>query len=117
MSCLGWNCRGLGNSCTVRNLSYLIKDHNPKFIFLIETISFANKIEELRVRFSYEQCFSVDRMGRSGGLVVMFKSRVNCQIASYSQNHIDVVFLENNIEFWRLSCLYGYPKRGRRRNP
>lgn len=54
MKCLGWNCRGLGNPRTVRNLSDLIKDHSPQFVFLIETISFASRIENLRVRFGYD---------------------------------------------------------------
>lgn len=46
----------------------------------------------------------------------MWKSSVKCQITIYSQNHIDVVFLESNVESWHLSCFYGYPDRERRRN-
>lgn len=35
---------------------------------------------------------------------------------SYSQNHIDVLFLESNVASWRLSCFYGFPERARRKN-
>lgn len=115
MKCLGWNCLGLGNPQTVRNLRDLLKDHSPHFVFLIETILYASRIENLRVRFGYDQCFSVDRVWRSGGLAVMWKSPAQCQIANYSHNHIDVVFIENNMEVWRLTCFYGYPERERRR--
>ncbi|XP_074374118.1 uncharacterized protein LOC141714500 [Apium graveolens] len=115
MSCLSWNCRGLGNPQTIRALYDLIKDHKPSFVFLIETISVASKIEELRVLFGFEFCFSVDRGGRGGGLAVLWKGPLQCQISGYSQHHIDVVFLENNVESWRLSCYYGHPERTRRR--
>lgn len=91
MSYLSWNCRGLGNPRAVRALNDLLRDRKPTFVFLIETIYFANKIEELRVLFGFDQCFSVDRVGQSGGLAVMWKHPVQCQIIVYSQNHIDVV--------------------------
>lgn len=34
----------------------------------------------------------------------------------YSQHHIDVIFMDSNVESWRLSCFYGYPERTRRRD-
>lgn len=40
---------------------------------------------------------------------------MNCSVSGYSRNHIDLVFVENNIEVWRMSCFYGLPERARRR--
>lgn len=116
MNILSWNCRGLGNSRTVRVLGDLLRARRPDFLFLSETISFANKIEELRVKFGFFQCFSINRVGRSGGLAIFWKHNVSCEVSGYSQNHIDVVFNENNAASWRLSCFYGYPERSRRKN-
>lgn len=73
------------------------------------------RIEELRVKMGFANCFSVDRAGRSGGLAVFWKRTVDCSIFGYSQNHIDLVFKENNLESWWLSCFYGYPESHRRR--
>ena len=115
MSCLSWNCRGMGSPCTVRVFKDLLRIHKPVFVFLIETLSFANKIEELRVRFGFDNCFSVDRVGRSGGLAILWKNSFTCEISSYSRNHIDVMVLENNVPAWRLSCYYGFPERKRRK--
>lgn len=95
---MGWNCRGLENPRTVRALRDLIKGHNPKFVFLIETLSFAKKIKDLKIRFGFDQCFSVDKLGRSGGLAVLWKAPINFHMVSYSHNHIDVVFMENNVD-------------------
>ncbi|XP_074346246.1 uncharacterized protein LOC141685021 [Apium graveolens] len=116
MNCLSWNCRGLGNPRTVRVLGDLLKDRKPDILFLSETIYAANKIEDIRIRFGFVQCFSVDRVGRSGGLAIMWKNHVNCQIFGYSRNHIDVHMLDNNMVTWRLTYFYGYPERSKRRN-
>lgn len=106
----------MGNPRTVRALSDILKSFKPSFLFLTKTLSVASRIEELRVCFGFDQCFLVDRVGRSGGLGVLWKRHVQCQITGYSQNHIDVVFSENNMVDWRMSCFYGFSERGMRRN-
>lgn len=115
MNCVSWNCRGLGQPRTIRALSDLVRDHRPEILFLSETISVGRRIEELRVKLGYDNCFSVDKVGRSGGLAVFWKNSMNCSISGYSRNHIDLVVVENNVEVWRLSCFYGLPDRARRR--
>lgn len=115
MNCLSWNCRSLGKARTVRVLNDLIKDRNPDVVFLIETISQANKIEELRIKLGYSQCFAVDCVGRSGGLAMMCKETENCIITGYPQHHVDIVFLENNVLKWILSCFYRYADRSQRK--
>ena len=37
MSCLSWNCRGLGNPQIVEKLIALIGNKAPKLVFLMET--------------------------------------------------------------------------------
>lgn len=77
-------------------------------------MSFANKVEELRTRFGFDHCFSVDRVGRSGGLAILWKNNFHCEITSYSRNHIDLNVLDNGSAGWRLTCFYGFPERERR---
>lgn len=116
MSCLSWNCRGLGSPRTVRALKDLLRTCKPSFVFLMETLSIASKIEELRISLGFDFCFSVDRVGRSGGLAILWKSNFTCEVLTYSRNHIDVAVLEDNVHAWRMSCFYGYPERERRRD-
>lgn len=61
MSCLSWSSRGVRNPRTFRVLRDLLKDHNPSFLFLIETISYVSKIEELRVPFDFDSCFQLTK--------------------------------------------------------
>lgn len=114
MSCLSWNCRGIGSPRTVRVLKDLVSNHKSNFIFSIETLALENKVEELRVKLGFDHCFSVDRIGRSGGLAIFWKNNFSREILSYSRNHIDVAVMVNNIQDWRLTCFYGYPERDRR---
>lgn len=89
MIALSWNCRGLGQSATVPALCELVKARRPDVIFLFETLSFGVRIESLRVKLNFQSCFSVDCVGRSGGIAVFWSNNISCSILSYSKNHID----------------------------
>lgn len=64
----------------------------------------------------YVSCFSVDQVGRNEALAMFWKQNMDHSITGYSQNHIDLFLNDNQENRLRLSCLYGYPKRGRRKN-
>jgi exonuclease III len=115
MSLISWNCRGLGSPNAIPNLKYLVRFYKPAILFLNETLVQRNKIEDLRYVFGFSNCFSVDRVGRSGGLALFWHSSINCQIIDYSQNHITAEIIDNEKGPWRLTGYYGYPNGGRRR--
>ena len=48
MSCLSWNCRGLGYPRAIPFLSDLVRDCKPDFIFLLETFSGMTAIEGIK---------------------------------------------------------------------
>lgn len=64
--------------------------------------------------FAYS--FSVDRIGRGGGLAVLWKNTVTCTVERSSANYIDIVMLKDSTPHWRLTCFYGYPERERMRD-
>lgn len=97
MNALSWNCRGLGTPQTIRVLGDLVKSLRPDILFLSETISKSDKVEQMRIKLGFAQCFAVDCIGRSGGLGVFWRNNVNCEISSYSQHHVDIVFMNNNV--------------------
>lgn len=74
MNLLSWNCRGLGDSRTVSVLGDLLKARKPGFSYLSEKFSNANKIEFLRIKFSFAECFSIDCIGHSGGLAIFLEA-------------------------------------------
>jgi exonuclease III len=67
MNLLSWNCRGLGNLRTVRELRRMVKDKKPKIVFLMETKARAKRMERVRSQLGFEHMLVVDCVGKSGG--------------------------------------------------
>lgn len=116
MNLIGWNCRGLGKPRTVRVLNEMVKSHKPSILFLSETLAEGKKIEEVAMKIGFSEFYSVDRIGRSGGLAVFWKRNVRCTVMEASQNHIDLKINESYGVSWRLTCYYGFPERERRKD-
>ena len=64
---------------------------------------------------SFDNHFYVDRIGRSGGLAVLWRNSINCSIINYSQHYINFLIHDSIQGDWRLTAFYGYSDSGRRR--
>jgi exonuclease III len=115
MIILSWNCRGLGTPSAIPNLRRLAQKHRPNVLFLSETLSKAQQMEKIRVMLKFDSCLSIDVVGRSGGLAILWNDPVKCKIQNYCRNFINLEVDEAGKGVWRLTCYYGYPERGRRR--
>ncbi|XP_060972295.1 uncharacterized protein LOC133038223 [Cannabis sativa] len=88
MSCISWNCRGLGNPRACQFLKDIVVQKKPNFIFLCETLCKKDVIERLRVQLSFGGSFCVEAQE---------------------------ILIQNTIP-WRLTGIYGEPKRSLRFN-
>ena len=68
MSCLSWNCRGLGNAATVKELRDLAKQVAPIVLCVLEIQVHKARVESLKSTLGYDNSFVVSSSGRSGGL-------------------------------------------------
>ncbi|TYH01227.1 hypothetical protein ES288_A09G041000v1 [Gossypium darwinii] len=101
MKILCWNCRGIGNPTTVRELKQMLVANDPDIVFLCETKINANKFSSVRSRCKMEGCLAVNANGKSGGLVIMWKESNKVEVQTYSSNHIDLIIkLENDNPIW-----------------
>jgi exonuclease III len=107
MSCICWNCRGLGSDATVRELHNLVKRFKPTVLCVIETQIHKSRVEGLARTLGYDNCFAVSSTGRSGGLGMFWNNDTNLDVLPFSQYHIDARITESSGEQWRLSCFYG----------
>ncbi|XP_042980139.1 uncharacterized protein LOC122310310 [Carya illinoinensis] len=114
MKILSWNCRGLGNPWTVQDLHHLVKEKRPDIVFLIETKLMAKNFEGIKRRMAWDGCFVVEAIGRSGGLVLLWKDEEEVDIVNFSQHHISAYVGKD--ERWLLTGLYGHPEVNRRRD-
>ena len=48
MNCLAWNCHGLRNPCTVRELGDLIQAKESSVMFLVETRAYEARLKEIK---------------------------------------------------------------------
>ena len=107
MSCLSWNCRGLGNAATVGELRNLAKKYAPTVLCVLETQIHKSWVELLKGTLGYDNSFAVSSSGRSGGLGIFWNNKTRVEILPYSQYHIDAIVTEYGKEPWRLTCVYG----------
>ncbi|XP_019167807.1 PREDICTED: uncharacterized protein LOC109163512 [Ipomoea nil] len=116
MSLISWNCRGLGNQTAIRVLADLVRTERPSVIFLIETFVDKHRIEEIRVQLGFDCPFTVDAVGHSGGLALLWSKTVELKVVSYSSNYVDMeVRMDVGSPCWRFTGYYGYPERHRRK--
>jgi exonuclease III len=116
MRLLSWNCRGLGDPQTVRELSLLLKERDPSILFLSETRLDSVGVELLRVSTKFNYAFCVPRLRTGGGLAMLWSDKVDLRLNSFSKNHIDasVVIKDSGKEF-RVTGFYGNPETHKRK--
>jgi exonuclease III len=116
MSLLSWNCRGLGNPRAVRDLRQLVKAKRPVLVFVMETKLCNKNVDYLRIKFGFDHVFKVDSVGRSGGLLLMWKEDIRVVIQNYSRRHINAVISMGPGGFeWKFTGFYGHPEVARRK--
>ncbi|RHN78278.1 putative endonuclease/exonuclease/phosphatase [Medicago truncatula] len=113
MNVISWNCRGLGNVKAVPCIKDLIRVYKSDVVILIETLVESNKISDLCYTIGFDNHFSVDCIGRSGGLAILWRNSINCSLINYSQNFINMSVQDPIHDNWRLTAFYGYSDSGR----
>ena len=70
MSCIVWNCRGLGNQLAIQELAEVVTTKAPVVVFLTETLTDEARLEYVKNRIQFDKKFVVERINRGGGLVL-----------------------------------------------
>ena len=70
MSCLSWNCRGLGNPQTEDELVAMVRNKDPKLVFFMETKVDKVVLERIGRMIQFSNLFVVPRHNTRGGLAL-----------------------------------------------
>ncbi|XP_059434865.1 uncharacterized protein LOC132167846 [Corylus avellana] len=115
MMIITWNCRGLGNPRTVRELCCLVKQKKPVLVFLMETKLRKDRMESIRCKLGFLSMFVVDSVGRSGGLTLFWGEEICVIIQNFSQRHINgVIKISERDTPWKFTGFYGHPQVAKR---
>jgi exonuclease III len=115
MKIFSWNCRGLGNPRTVRELRRWVKNKRPEVVFIMETKMQSTKLDPIRSKLGFQNVFGVDSCGKSGGLALFWQGEVKLEIQNYSWRHINAIVSGEGSTPWKLSGFYGHPDVRKRR--
>ncbi|XP_057789594.1 uncharacterized protein LOC131006452 [Salvia miltiorrhiza] len=112
MNSLVWNCRGLVNPSTVRQLVWLAKHKRPEVIFLMETKLLQEDWCYILPQIGFSKFFSIDcdcvNGGRKGGLCLLWVDDLLVNIKSYSFHHVLASLDDGEHEPWDFCGLYGW---------
>ncbi|MBA0871235.1 hypothetical protein Goshw_023077 [Gossypium schwendimanii] len=100
------SCCGIGNPAMVCELKQLLVVNDPEVIFLCETKFHTNKFVSIHSKCRMEGCLAVNAIGKSGGLVMMWKEGIKVELKKYS-DHIDYLIHLDNNKFIRFTGFYG----------
>ena len=70
MRILGWNCRGICHSSTVRALGAQIKEAKPNVVFLSETKANECRMKFVKIFIKFDNKIVVEARGSVGGCVL-----------------------------------------------
>ena len=99
MNCLSWNCRGIGNSQTVRALHNLVQQYNPNIVFLMETKVGAKRMVNVKERIGLPNGLIIPSEGKSGGMALLWVRDLDVEIKSFSRHHIDAIVIDPKVGF------------------
>jgi len=115
MNMISWNCRGLGNPWTVRDLLQMVKEKNLSFVFLIETLCKKKQMEWIRVKLGFAGCFVVEPIGRRGVWLYFGRKSVILEIYNFSCRHIHAIIkCGDGTGCWKFTGFYGHPVSSKR---
>ena len=109
-----WNCHRLGNLRIGRELRELVRAKDPSVMFLAETLTNEARLEFIQNSINFDHRWVVPRVGRSGGLVLYWRSSINLSIERSDKYYIDAVINKDMESEWRFTGFYGEPDIARR---
>lgn len=83
---------------------------NPHVVFLSETKLQQREMDFVHHPLCFQNCFTVNSVGRRGGLALLWDSSVGFSLLSFSTHHING-WIDWNGLAWQLTGFYGFPDR------
>jgi hypothetical protein len=84
-----------------------VQSKETQLNFLMETKVRQKKMEKIRSKLGFRNCFTVDCIGRSEGLALLWREDLELEIQNYSRRHINVIVTpRRGGERWKMTGFY-----------
>ncbi|KAK9992096.1 hypothetical protein SO802_027081 [Lithocarpus litseifolius] len=114
MNLLVWNCRGLENPWTKRELVEILREKDHFVVFIAETWADEAWLERTLSTVNFDQKWVVPRTARGGGLVLFWKNLVKLKVVDSHRYYIDTIINGGMDDVWRFTGFYGESDTARR---
>lgn len=111
---IAWNARGLGDPRAFDKLRLMIRSYSPDLVFISETKLRGRKASLVRCRLGFDGGVHVDSVGRSGGLILLWRKEWDVVVKGYSSGFIDCIVNSPDEKTWRFTGFYGHPEKAQR---
>ena len=108
MKALGWNCRGICYTSTVRALRAHLKGHHLEIIILSETKANEDHMEKVRKSIGFTNMKVISSNGKAVGLCMMWTNSVKVNVIEFD-DHIIAIEIIDGVCNWVLVGFYGTP--------
>lgn len=88
----------------------MVNCYKPQQLFLCETTKTVSWIERISVRLGFNGCLAVDKVGKGGGLALLWSDDIDLSVSSYSHRRINALTRYGNYSpLWHFTRIYGDP--------
>lgn len=114
MNPLAWNCPGLRNPHTERELVEIIWAKNPSIMFLTETWANEARLSRTLSTINFDQKWVVPRTTKGGGLVLIWKNCIKLDVVDSHKYYNNAIINKKSDDEWRFTSFHGEPETTKR---
>ena len=88
MILFSWNCRGIGQASTIRELKALLQSSSPDVLILMETKAKSSTMQLVLSQLQFPNHVYVPPLGLSGGFCVAWREDIDMEPITMNKNLI-----------------------------